>query len=103
MDAILVVNAGSSSLKFQIFAVDGATGLERRQVRGPDRRHRRAAALRPDGTGGVLVDRPGAPRRSRRRPRHARVAWLAYRLAGPQVARSATASCMAGRTTPPGA
>jgi acetate kinase len=29
MDAILVVNAGSSSLKFQAFRVDGTSGLER--------------------------------------------------------------------------
>jgi len=29
MDAILVVNAGSSSLKFQAFATDGAAGLKR--------------------------------------------------------------------------
>jgi acetate kinase len=33
MDAILVVNAGSSSLKFQVFATDGATEL-RRLVKG---------------------------------------------------------------------
>ena len=32
MQAILVLNAGSSSLKFQIFAIDG-DGLER-QVKG---------------------------------------------------------------------
>jgi acetate kinase len=30
MDAILVVNAGSSSVKFQVFEIEGATGLVRR-------------------------------------------------------------------------
>jgi acetate kinase len=33
MDTILVVNAGSSSVKFQVFAVDGDSGL-RRQIKG---------------------------------------------------------------------
>lgn len=33
MDTILVVNAGSSSVKFQVFAVEGATGLQR-QIKG---------------------------------------------------------------------
>ena len=33
MDTILVVNAGSSSVKFQIFAVDGE-GRLRRQIKG---------------------------------------------------------------------
>ena len=33
MDTILVVNAGSSSVKFQVFAVDG-DGRLRRQIKG---------------------------------------------------------------------
>jgi acetate kinase len=33
MDTILVVNAGSSSVKFQVFAVEGTTGLQR-QIKG---------------------------------------------------------------------
>jgi acetate kinase len=33
MDTILVVNAGSSSVKFQVFALDG-DGLIRRQLKG---------------------------------------------------------------------
>ena len=33
MDTILVVNAGSSSVKFQVFAVEGEGGL-RRQIKG---------------------------------------------------------------------
>jgi acetate kinase len=33
MDTILVVNSGSSSVKFQIFAVEGEGGL-RRQIKG---------------------------------------------------------------------
>ena len=60
MEAILVVNAGSSSLKFQVFALrDG--GLERRvrgQIDGINvRPHLRAA----DGSGASLVDRALEP------------------------------------------
>ena len=33
MDTILVVNAGSSSVKFQVFAVDGDRALQR-QIKG---------------------------------------------------------------------
>ena len=33
MDTILVVNAGSSSVKFQVFGVDGAASL-RRLIKG---------------------------------------------------------------------
>ena len=33
MDTILIVNAGSSSVKFQIFTVEGDGGL-RRQIKG---------------------------------------------------------------------
>ena len=53
MDAILVVNAGSSSLKFQIFGI--ADGEPRAPRPRPDRRHRR----------------PAAPARRRRRRRRA--------------------------------
>jgi acetate kinase len=56
MDAILVVNAGSSSLKFQIYAVAGGD-LERRvrgQIYGIGVRPRLRAA---DGDGAPLVDR----------------------------------------------
>jgi acetate kinase len=60
MDAILVVNAGSSSLKFQVFALrDG--GLERRvrgQIDGIGPRPRLRAA---DGAGASLVDRSFEP------------------------------------------
>ena len=56
MDALLVVNAGSSSLKFQVFGIGGGT-LSRR-IRGQlegigSRPHLRAV----DGRGAVLVDR----------------------------------------------
>jgi acetate kinase len=60
MDAILVVNAGSSSLKFQIFEVTDA-GL-RRCIRGQIDgigTQPRLVARRPDGE--VLVDRRYAP------------------------------------------
>jgi len=56
MEAILVINAGSSSLKFQVFGVDG--GRLDRQVRGQlgDIGHApRLRATGPDGA--VLVDR----------------------------------------------
>ena len=43
MDTILVVNAGSSSLKFQVFAIDCRERLEVPD-QGPDGRHRHAAA-----------------------------------------------------------
>jgi acetate kinase len=60
MDAILVVNAGSSSLKFQIFGLaDG--GLERRvrgQIDGIGVRPRLRAA---DGAGAIVVDRDYEP------------------------------------------
>ena len=78
MDAILVVNAGSSSLKFQVFGLaDG--GLERRvrgQIDGIGVRPRLRAA---DGAGAVLVDR-SYDRRPRSRDLPAAIAetrdWL---------------------------
>lgn len=60
MDAILVVNAGSSSLKFQVFALAGGD-LERRmrgQIDGIGVRPRLKAA---DGAGAVLVERDYRP------------------------------------------
>jgi acetate kinase len=60
MDAILVINAGSSSLKFQLFGLDGDR-LERRvrgQIDGIGVRPRLRAA---DGAGGALVDRSWEP------------------------------------------
>ena len=42
MDTILVVNAGSSSVKFQVFATDAWT-RPRAPDQGPDRRHRNAS------------------------------------------------------------
>ncbi|MCB1404411.1 MAG: hypothetical protein KDJ81_17365, partial [Rhodobacteraceae bacterium] len=60
MDAILVVNAGSSSLKVQVFGLDGG-GFERRlrgQLDGIGLRPRLRAA---DGAGAVLVDRRYRP------------------------------------------
>jgi acetate kinase len=57
MDTILVVNAGSSSVKFQVFAVDGGSGLQRHikgQVDGIGSRPKMRAT---SGDGTVLVDR----------------------------------------------
>jgi acetate kinase len=63
MDTILVVNAGSSSVKFQVFDTDGNSGLTRLikgQMDGIGARPRlRAAAA--DGT--VLIDEAYAPER----------------------------------------
>ncbi len=56
MDAILVVNAGSSSLKFQIFAVGG--GVPTRQLRGQIEGIGVRPRLRASGADGVaLIDR----------------------------------------------
>ena len=63
MDVILVLNAGSSSLKFQIFAM-GLTGLER-QVRGQIDGigvHPRFRAA--DAAGAVLIDERPEVKRS---------------------------------------
>jgi acetate kinase len=60
MDAILAVNAGSSSLKFQLFAVEGAH-LERRvrgQLDGIGTRPRLRAS---DTNGAVLIDHSWEP------------------------------------------
>ncbi|MET4244933.1 acetate/propionate family kinase [Bradyrhizobium sp. RT10b] len=57
MDTILVVNAGSSSVKFQVFSVDGHGALERQikgQVDGVGTQPRMRAA---DAGGGVIADR----------------------------------------------
>ena len=57
MDSILVVNAGSSSVKFEVFAVDGPAKLTRKikgQIDGIGTRPR----LRASGANGTsLVDR----------------------------------------------
>ena len=88
MDAILVVNAGSSSLKFQIFAVagDGARAAGAR----PDRRHRRAAAparrrRRRRGAGRPqLSRRPRCPTCPPPSPRPARWLQTPRRLRAPR-------------------
>ena len=61
-DTILVLNAGSSSIKFQLFAIGGGERLERRlkgQIDGigADRPHLTAG----DAAGGVRADRALAP------------------------------------------
>ena len=101
MDTILVVNAGSSSVKFQVFAVEGERQL-RAADQGPDRRHRQ----------------PAAPARQRRRgdsswPTATYPIEASSRRSGGDAAPpahgcatnvgstrwpSATASCMAART-----
>jgi acetate kinase len=57
MDTILVVNAGSSSVKFQVFAVDG-DGRLRREIRGQlDGIGTRPRLRASDATGETLADR----------------------------------------------
>jgi acetate kinase len=57
MDTILVVNAGSSSVKFQVFAVDGDGGL-RRQIKGQmDGIGSRPRLRATDATGDTMADR----------------------------------------------
>src|SRR3954451_13846097 len=57
MDTILVVNAGSSSVKFQVFAVEGEDGL-RRHIKGQMDGIGSRPRLRANGpTGNPLVDR----------------------------------------------
>ncbi len=57
MDTILVVNAGSSSVKFQVFAVDG-NGRLRRQIKGQMDGIGSRPRLRATGaTGDVMADR----------------------------------------------
>jgi acetate kinase len=61
MDSILVINAGSSSVKFQVFGIDGASGLRRLvkgQVDGIGTRPRLGAAT---GDAAPLIDRTHAP------------------------------------------
>ena len=57
MDTILVVNAGSSSVEFQVFAVDG-DGRLRRQIKGQmDGIGRRPRLRATDAAGQALADR----------------------------------------------
>jgi acetate kinase len=57
MDTILVVNAGSSSVKFQVFAVDG-DGRLRRQIKGQiDGIGSRPRLRATDASGATLADR----------------------------------------------
>jgi acetate kinase len=57
MDSILVVNAGSSSVKFQVFAVDG-DGRPRRQIKGQMDGIGSRPRLRATGSdGGPMADR----------------------------------------------
>ena len=57
MDTILVVNAGSSSVKFQVFAVEGEGGL-RRQIKGQMDGIGSRPRLRASGpTGDPMADR----------------------------------------------
>ena len=101
MDTILVVNAGSSSVKFQVFAVEG-DGRLRRQIKGQmDGIGSRPRLRASDATGDTVADRAypveSGRRRSRRHGGRRRLAAVNFRSTR---LRSAIASCMAGRITP---
>ena len=66
MDTILVVNAGSSSVKFQVFAVDGE-GRLRAADQGPDGWHRKPAAAARQRARRRSAGRPRLSDRERRR------------------------------------
>jgi acetate kinase len=56
-DSIFVVNAGSSSIKFQLFAADGGDGLERRMKGQIDGIGSRPRLVAKGDSGKALVDR----------------------------------------------
>ena len=101
MDTILVVNAGSSSVKFQVFAIDGKADLNA-AGQGTDGRHRHAAAAACPAADGEAADRPdlraGTRRRCSGRPR-ARGDWLRDERKARARSRSGIASSMAARNT----
>ena len=69
MNVILVVNAGSSSLKFQLFHVDGSTDLRlviQGQFEGVGTRPRLKAH---DSAGATLIDEAFSPEKARTWPR----------------------------------
>ena len=100
MDTILIVNAGSSSVKFQVFAVGADNGPQRLikgQVDGIGTRPRlraEAADKKP------LVDRSYAVEEIADVPAalQAGAAWLRRRRSSIR-SRSVIASCMAARNT----
>ena len=100
MDTILVVNAGSSSLKFQVFGIAG-NALLKRLVERPDGRHRHAAAIAGEGLRRCGPSRPdlctgsGGPT-SRRRSAWQRRGSRKHRIS--RRLRSAIASSMAAPT-----
>ena len=102
-DTLLVVNAGSSSIKFQLFDVAAGDGLELR-VQGSARGHRHQAAPRGQGRRRRGAGRRGLPAgRGSGRCGAAldRLEALADRAARRRRrARSATGSSMAARTSP---
>ena len=100
MDSILVVNAGSSSVKFELFAVDGGVRLTRKikgQIDGIGTRPR----LRARGADSTsLVDREydAATLSDLPTALHTAGAWLREEQRTPPSA-SATVSCMAALIT----
>jgi acetate kinase len=63
MDTILVVNAGSSSVKFEVFGLDASTGDLERQIKGQMDGIGTKPRLRAAGPDGAsLVDRTFAPK-----------------------------------------
>ena len=100
MDTILVVNAGSSSVKFQVFAVEGEGAL-RRQIKGQMDGIGSRPRLRASGpTGDPLADRAYPIEAVADVPAAMAVAgaWLRDELASTR-SPSVIASSMAGRIT----
>ncbi len=101
-DAVLTINAGSSSLKFSVYQI-GEDDRPSAGGQGPDRGHRHLAALRRRGRrqAELLVERrwPGRSRSGPRRvlPRDRRLAARAVRQAA-SCSASATGWCTAAST-----
>ena len=95
-DYVLVLNAGSSSLKFCVYRAAGGRDLAAGGAR-PDRRHRHLAALSAkDEHGHMLADEQLTMRRARRRA--ARSTSLAPGCAPATAARACSASAIASST-----
>ena len=99
MDALLVVNAGSSSLKFQLFAVEGGAPSAATGARSTGSGSGRGSRCE-DADGAPLEDRtfeaaalPTCPPRSRR------CGHGSPRCRASGLSPSATASCMGGPTS----
>ncbi len=99
-ETILVVNAGSSSIKFQLFSLDARDQLQP-AAQGTDRRDRRAPPADRQGSGWrSRSKRPGLRGGGERARRRSTSSWRSSARDWERCRRrSAIASCMAVRTT----